>query len=309
MTRRTTAWNKEKVAGWVEVPDGEAMPIYFVREVTVLQPIGITEQLMFSTTRLTARNGTCGTGYFFNFQLDNAIVPVIITNKHVVNNNPDETMTFQVHLTSDGKTDEGNHSIEFTTHWVFHPNQDLCYTYCNAILEQIPKITRKQVFYRALTSDLIYDEGKLKELSMMEEVVMVGYPTGLYDSTHNYPIFRHGYTAAHPGYDFNNKGIGLIDAACFPGSSGSPVFIINEGSYKDKHGNMNLGTSRVIFLGTQFAVPVMNAEGQIVPKNIPAAMVPVSQTKMMINLGYYIKSYELKAFEPMILNDLMKQAK
>ena len=128
----------------------------------MLQPIGITEQLMFSTTRLTARNGTCGTGYFFNFQLDNAIVPVIITNKHVVNNNPDETMTFQVHLTSDGKTDEGNHSIEFTTHWVFHPNQDLCYTYCNAILEQIPKITGKQVFYRALTSDFIYDEGKLK---------------------------------------------------------------------------------------------------------------------------------------------------
>ena len=109
---------------------------------------------------------------------------------------------------------------------------------------------------------MIYDEGKLKELSMMEEVVMVGYSTGLYDSTHNYPIFRHGYTAAHPGYDFNNKGIGLIDAACFLGSSGSPVFIINEGSYKDKHGNINLGTSRVIFLGTQFAVPVMNAEGQ-----------------------------------------------
>lgn len=101
----------------------------------------------------------------------------------------------------------------------------------------------------------------------------------------------------------------MIDAACFPGSSGSPVFIINEGGYKDKHGNINLGTSRVIFLGTQFAVPVMNAEGQIVPKNIPAAMVPVSQTKMMINLGYYIKSYELKAFEPMILNDLRKQAK
>ena len=275
----------------------------------MLQPVGITERLMFSTTRLVASNGMCGTGYFFNFQLDNTVIPVIITNKHVVNNNPDETISFQVHLTSDGKTDEGNCSIQFSTHWNFHPDQDLCYTYCNTFLERIPKITGKQVFFKALSNDLIYDEQKLQELSMMEAVVMVGYPTGLFDSIHNYPIFRHGYTAAHPGYDFNSKGIGLIDAACFPGSSGSPVFIINEGNYKDKHRDIYLGTSRVIFLGTQFAVPAMNAIGQIVPKTIPAATIPVSQTKMMINLGYYIKSYELRAFEPMILNDLRKQAK
>ena len=62
----------------------------------MLQPTGMTEQLMFSTVRLVADNGSCGTGFFFNYQIDDNNVPVIITNKHVVNNNPDETMTFIV---------------------------------------------------------------------------------------------------------------------------------------------------------------------------------------------------------------------
>ena len=76
-----------------------------------MKPIDISEQLMFSTVRLVAANGTCGTGYFFNFKCSKGIVPVIITNKHVVNNNPDESMTFLVHLTSNGETDDGNYSL------------------------------------------------------------------------------------------------------------------------------------------------------------------------------------------------------
>ena len=72
---------------------------------------------------------------------------------------------------------------------------------------------------------------------------------GLADARNNYPIFRKGYTAAHPAVDFNEDGIGLVDMACFPGSSGSPIYILNEGSYRDKHGNSYLGSSRVMLLG------------------------------------------------------------
>lgn len=59
---------------------------------------------------------------------------------------------------------------------------------------------------------------------------MLGYPIGLADARNNYPIFRKGYTAAHPAVDFNEDGIGLVDMACFPGSSGSPIYILNEGN-------------------------------------------------------------------------------
>ena len=43
----------------------------------------------------------------------------------------------------------------------------------------------------------------LEELSALEELVMVGYPIGLWDKNNNFPIFRKGYTASHPAIDFN----------------------------------------------------------------------------------------------------------
>ena len=49
-----------------------------------MKPISISERMMFNTVRLVASDRSSGTGYFYNFMIDNKIVPVIITNKHVV---------------------------------------------------------------------------------------------------------------------------------------------------------------------------------------------------------------------------------
>ena len=38
----------------------------------------------------------------------------------------------------------------------------------------------------------------------------------------------------------------LIDAACFPGSSGSPVIMYNTVGYTDKAGNLTLGIADVV---------------------------------------------------------------
>ena len=142
---------------------------------------------------------------------------------------------------------------------------------------------------------------KLDELSALEELVMVGYPIGMWDKRNNLPIFRKGYTSAHPAIDFNEKGIGLVDMACFPGSSGSPIFILNEGGYKDKKGNLNWGMGRIIFLGVLFAGPQYDAQGDIVVKNIPTVQQKIeTHTAIMTNLGFYIKSEELIEFKEYI---------
>lgn len=107
---------------------------------------------------------------------------------------------------------------------------------------------------------------KIDELSALEELVMVGYPIGMWDKRNNLPIFRKGYTWAHPAIDFNEKGIELVDMACFLGASGSLIFILNEGGYKDKKGNLNWGMGRIIFLGILFAGPQYDAQGEIVVK-------------------------------------------
>ena len=53
----------------------------------MMKPQTTSEQMLFSIVRLIASNNSTGTGFFFNFAFDNnKTVPVIITNKHVVNN-------------------------------------------------------------------------------------------------------------------------------------------------------------------------------------------------------------------------------
>lgn len=265
-----------------------------------MKPVDIAEKLMFATVRLVADNGSCGTGYYYNVNCSKGSVPVIITNKHVVNNNPNEVMTFHVHLTSDGESDAGNFEVKYAAHWIFHSKYDLCFTYVGGLFSTIEKITGNKVFYTYLDKSLIYTDEQLRNLSMMESIVMIGYPNGLWDQSHNYPVFRYGYTASHPGYGFNEDDIGIVDVACFPGSSGSPILIVNEGGYRDKAGGITFGTDRVVFLGTLFAGPVYSVDGQIIIKDIPTVQVPMSQSAIMMNLGYYIKAAALSEFDSVV---------
>jgi hypothetical protein len=130
---------------------------------------------------------------------------------------------------------------------------------------------------------------------------MVGYPNGLWDEKNNYPLIRRGITALHPAIDFNGRSEGVIDLACFPGSSGSPILIVNEAMYLQKpamfggEANIALG-ERIILLGILFAGPQMTAEGSLeihpIPTNVSGNNI-VARTPVMIHLGYYIKAREL----------------
>ncbi len=265
-----------------------------------MKPISVSEQMLYNTVRLEAPNGSSGTGFFFNFNIDNNIYPVLITNKHVVNYNQNETMKFLLHLKNGDEALDENFEVTFTTQWNFHSTQDICFCFVNPLFEEVKKLTGKYVYYTATNESLIYSEEGLKSLSCLESVVMVGYPSGLWDEIHNYPLFRTGFTSAHPAYDFNKKNIGVVDMACFPGSSGSPIYILNENGYSDKQGNTYLGAKRLIFLGILFAGPTTNIDGEIVVMDIPTKQQAFSRAKTMINLGYYIKAHELDEFKTTI---------
>lgn len=269
-----------------------------------MKPESISEQMMFNTIRISTNTG-CGTGSYFNFKIGDYVIPTILTNKHVINNNTNELTTFEVHMKDSTGNPCGNLKVTYNTKWIFHNNKDICFCYANPLFEQIKRVQGKEVYYIANDESLIYSQQKLEELSALEELVMVGYPIGLWDSRNNYPIFRKGYTSSHPAIDFNEDGIGLIDMACLPGSSGSPIYILNEGGYKDKKGNTYLGQSRIILIGFLFSGPQYTAEGDIVVKNIPTVQTTVgASTKVMANLGYYIKAKEILSFKKTIENDL-----
>lgn len=274
----------------------------------MIKPESMSEKLMFMTVRLQTSIGS-GTGFFYSFKIGNRDYITIITNKHVVNYKEDEEVTFRLHLADkDGKPVE-NCDIQLMTHWFFHSNKDICFAFINNVFDMVKKKTGKPVYYVAIDETVIPSDIKLAELSALEEVVMVGYPIGLWDSRNNLPIFRKGYTASHPAIDFNEDGIGLVDMACFPGSSGSPIFIFNEGSYTDKKGAFTLGGNRLFFIGVLYAGPVYNASGKIVASVIPTT-VPKTEhlAQIMSNLGYYIKSAELNEFKQTIANIMVSES-
>ncbi len=267
-----------------------------------MNPISVSEQMLYNTVRLQTLDGSSGTGFFFNFNIDDKIVPILITNKHVINYNQNETMRFLLHLKDGDEASDENFDVRYSTKWYFHSTQDICFCFVNPLFEEVKRLTGKDVYYIPVDETLIYNEDELKSLSSLEPVVMVGYPNGLWDTLHNYPLFRTGVTAAHPAYDFNNKNIGLVDMACFPGSSGWPIYIMNENGYSDKKGNIYLGAKRLIFLGILYAGPTVNLNGEIIVVDVPTQQKAFSQMKTMINLGYYIKAHELKEFKTIIEN-------
>ncbi len=155
----------------------------------------------------------------------------------------------------------------------------------------------KDLFYLPLDMTLIPTEERLAELSALEDVVMIGYPNGIWDSVNNKPIFRKGITATHPIFDYNGKKEIMIDMACFPGSSGSPVFILNEGGYRDRNGNTYVGKSRLLILGTLYAGPQHTATGEIRIINVPTTQRPIALSGIPNNLGVIIKASRIVELE------------
>jgi hypothetical protein len=184
--------------------------------------------------------------------------------------------------------------------WVKHPDPDvdLC------ILPVAPLASRadkqgKRLFYITLHPAMIPTDGELAELTAIEDVVMVGYPVGIWDSANNMPVIRRGITATHPAKDYEGLTQFMIDAACFPGSSGSPVFLFNRGSYPLKSGGIALG-DRVKLLGILHAGPRYNAKGEIQIENVPTGQKLVAFSKVPINLGIVVKGKRLMDFEPVL---------
>ncbi len=261
----------------------------------MINPQSITEQILFSTIRLQTKTGF-GTGFIFNFETsDKKLVPVIITNKHVVNNEEKLDVRYFLHVKNGEVPTDENLEVKYESNWIFHPdpNIDLCCTPLAPILFEIKNKLSKEIFYKAGSENLIFNDDKLEELKALEDVLMVGYPTGLFDTKNNLPLFRKGVTASHPAIDFNAKSIGVVDIACFPGSSGSPIYVLNEGGYSDKRGNTYMGGTRIVFLGVLFSGPSYNVDGEIQIQEIPTQQKITSKNQMLINLGYYIKAKEI----------------
>lgn len=106
---------------------------------------------------------------------------------------------------------------------------------------------------------------------------------------------RKGITATSLTFDYNGKKEFVIDMACFPGSSGLPVFLERDGFTREdsKNGIVFKTIHLYSFLGLLYAGPQTTANGEIKTVDIPTSTKDISETKLMMNLEYVIKSQRI----------------
>lgn len=258
----------------------------------------LQDQLQFLTFRLETGD-TSATGFAYQTNKKNIIV---ISNRHFAEQTDEldfakheikQSVKFSIHLNNGEAL-----YLKDTVTWYLHPSEDLAFFNLSEILNKNESFYKPHTFlFKYLSKENIPTQSKLETLDVISDVIMVGYPNGLIDKVNLLPLCRAGKTAFHPALNFNGKKHGVVDMTCVPGSSGSPIFILQEGVVSDRDGNMSVGQPRLIFLGIEFSMPIRpNVEVyELTLNNKP------NKTNYFvyedINYGNYIKSEEILKFE------------
>ncbi len=295
---------------------GSKMSAEAAQEVAQVQkavPI-ITEQLLHATALLevSERNGqnSTGTGFFYQFFNHNGLsLSAIVTNRHVVENALTVSCTF-TEATKDqtpvfGKTKR----IPLTgssSDWIFHPDPTVDLAVA-LIGDGVSKAAARGENYMLSYSDqsLIPTESEYRDLTPLEDVLIVGYPDGISDTVNNVPVFRRGITATPVYLDFRGMPQFLLDAAIFPGSSGSPVFLFNQGAWAPRSGGLQMG-ARIKLIGIIYAVAQHQTNGEIVFQPAPTQNLPSVRSLIPNNIGACIKSSKILDFEPLFVKRGLK---
>lgn len=266
------------------------------------------EQVMYSTVLIlsTLRNGTqsTATGFIYTYIFEDKQVPVIVTNKHVANSTV-KTLHLKFHTGDYNSRTIYNekYNINYDNPYIIeHSELDLSIIPIAPILTKAQE-DKKSIFYIGLKKENVIQKEALEDLTAFEDLLMVGYPRGLYDQYNYLPLFRTGKTASHPYFDFNSLGVGLSDISVYEGSSGSPIFIYNLGTYYSKKSKRTNIGGRIILLGINSSVYTAKTKGilEIVKSSIETIQ-PIYDEKL--GLGVYIKAYHLNDFEDKIVKML-----
>jgi len=265
----------------------------------------LADELLYTTINLVRmrenRTLGTGTGFFWTVRVDDERSAVtLITNKHVVQDC--DQLVAVCHLADrdrpapSGKLVNCSLAVNQDT-VVMHPDPavDLCAINFVGIIERaISQGT--PVFYKTFKNQNVPTDSEWEKFDSIEDVLMIGCPQGIYDTLNNIPIVRRGITATPLGNRYCGRDEFMVDIACFPGSSGSPVVQVVRG-YMDRDKNtFIMDAVRFHFLGILYAGPTITSSGEIVLSHRPK----IEVTSMM-HLGHVIRSSALGGMDGEII--------
>ena len=197
-----------------------------------------TEEQLFLTTvmlEVATRDDACtGTGFFVRWPIPGRPglnIVAIVTCRHVLEGLA--TVAFKMHRyrLDEPRLPDLEHPVTigpvpyaYFTH--DDPNVDV------AALNVSTIFAKRKELYQKFVQPQNFADFEKDTLGPTMKTIFVGYPVGLHDELHALPILRSGPIASIPKVDFNGAPVFLIDAEVFEGSSGSPVFIETDDSYK-----------------------------------------------------------------------------
>jgi hypothetical protein len=256
------------------------------------------QQLFFCTTRIEAvtadgKRRSVGTGFIISEKIDEQRqVLFVVTCRHVVDGFDKAALSFVA--ARDGKPDLGQRCEivigDLSKFVFFHadPKVDIALIPFVPVLQHFQK-EKKTPFFRSLDRTLMPSPEQTDELSAIQPILFVGYPAGIRDEKNLLPMARRGFTATPYSVDYNGLPLFVIDATVYPGSSGSPVLVFDQGAFPTKGGGMAVG-SRAHLLGLVSEGYFQEVEGEVQFRATPTAVSPIYKETRYLNLGIVVKA-------------------
>jgi hypothetical protein len=262
----------------------------------------LSHSLMHATIRIECclPNNKHSTGTSFVFNTNDDVI-ILVSNRHVIENS-----TIGEFVIAEG--DKYNEPIlgqgisitmeNFASRWSFYPDDDvdLAFMPFRQIIQEC-KRQRRQPFFTSINSDTIPTEDEWKGFISVEDILMIGYPRGLWDEVNNIPFFMKGMTSTHPDVNYKGKEEFAVHIPIYPGSSGSPILLLSEQFYK-KSRSYKQRRDYARLLGIAYKHFRYQAEGKIIPKT-DQQDIKIS-SEILLDLGVANRSTKLKEFESMV---------
>jgi hypothetical protein len=258
--------------------------------------MSILRQILHTTARIETMDSrgklSTATSFFFAFPLnDREVGLLLVTNRHVLKDQAVARVAVSASR-SDRRSIRNVLSVDLPSKVIFHPDEDvdlaaIPWGDCHNQLSE----SGCTPGWQNVSPQLILTGEQARTLSPFESLVLIGYPNGIWDSVHNLPILRSANTATPLEIDYKGKPRFLINGACYPGSSGSPIFVANAGAFSNG-GALSIG-NRLLFVGVLSATYTQDLRGEIVEALVPTTDTFVSVAKLPIHLGICIKAHEV----------------
>ncbi len=255
------------------------------------------KRLLFSTVRIDTEleDGSAGSGtaFIINHRHDRGTTPFIVTNRHLVEGVRRGGLIFTQQL--DGRPAFGRrfqlNIDDFPAAWSYHPDAqtDLAIIPLRP-LERAARDLGVELYYQSIDSRSFPDAAQVRDFDALEEILFVGYPSGIWDQVNLMPILRRGTTATPLELDFEGRKQFLIDAAVYPGSSGSPVFVVRDDPLRAR----GEGARTIWFVGVVAAVFFREEQNHIASAPVPANQGNGGMVTEMIDLGLILKAESVR---------------